>query len=473
MTSTGRSESPVLGGATGRLLAALAAGRLAQSALRGLGLGGGTTLPGHIARRIDPTFLRQAAGRLPQGVVLVSGTNGKTTTARLLAHLATTHGWRVVHNRAGANLLPGLAAALAPALDWQGRPRADLGVFEVDEATLPLALAEMPVRLVVLTNLFRDQLDRYGELDSLRRRWAAALADLPAGARLVLNADDPLVASLGQVRPAAALFYGLEEPALCQEQPDHAFDARLCPCGHPLQYQGLYYAHLGQYRCPACGFARPAPQVAARRVVLQGLRGATVELAGQPAPLHSPLPGLYNVYNLLAVLAAAQGLGIAFTTVGPALARFPGVFGRLERVRLAGHDLLLALIKNPVGCNAVLRTLLSDPAPGPLAIAINDHFADGTDISWLWDADFELLRDWPGPLIVGGTRAEDMRLRLKYADLPPERIVLTHGPDGLVQAALDRAGPGEPVYLLLTYTALLEVRAVLSKRGAVAPFWAD
>ncbi|HZR97156.1 MAG TPA: MurT ligase domain-containing protein [Chloroflexota bacterium] len=462
--------------ASWRLAGAVLAGRAASALSRRLGRGGGTVIAGHVVPRLAPGALRHLSAALPDGVVLVSGTNGKTTTARLLAQVLAASGRRIVHNRAGANLLTGIVSALVQAADLRGRPRADVGLFEVDEATLPHALPPTRPRVVVLTNIFRDQLDRYGEVHYVAEIWRRALAALPPAATLVLNADDPLVASLGGVHGGPVLYYGVELPALATPGLSHAADARLCPaCGAPLVYARSYYGHLGDYRCSACAFARPSPAVVAVEPAELGPTRSTVQVRTPAAPLRLtiPLPGLYNVYNALAATAGGLALGIAPDTVAAGLAHVSAAFGRLERIAVGDRAVSLALIKNPVGCTEVLRTLTSDPAPKTLLVAINDLFADGTDVSWLWDADFELLDGQVATAVCSGTRAADMALRLKYALVEPERLLVEPDVARALHEALARTPAGGTLYVLPTYTALLALREALQRQGVVAGFWED
>ena len=459
-----------------RLAGAVLAGRGASALSRALGRGGGTVIAGHVVPRLAPDALARLSAALPDGVVLVSGTNGKTTTSRLVAQVLGASGRRIVHNRSGANLLTGIVSALAQAADVQGRPRADVGLFEVDEATLPHAIPPTRPRVVVLSNIFRDQLDRYGEVHYVAEVWRRALADLPPAATLVLNADDPLVASLGTVYGGPVLYYGLEVPALATPGLSHAADARLCPaCGAPLVYEWSYYGHLGNYHCSACAFVRPMPAVAA--VPPLELRPTESEFAVTTPvatlALNLPLPGLYNVYNALAATAASLALGMTPAAVATGLARVSAAFGRLERIAIGDRAVSLALVKNPVGCTEVLRTLAADPAPKTLLVAINDLFADGTDVSWLWDADFELLGGHVACAVCSGTRAADMALRLKYALVEPDRLRVEPDVARALQEALARTPAGGTLHVLPTYTAMLALRDALHRQGAVAAFWED
>ena len=466
-----------------RLSSAVAAGKLVGLLSRRLGAGGGTTLPGELAALVDPHVLAKLAERLSRGSVVVTGTNGKTTTSRLISNVLTAAGWRPVHNRAGANLLSGITSALVNRSGLQGRLPADVGLFEVDEAVMPEAVAPLEPRVVVLTNLFRDQLDRYGEVDYLAGLWRKALAGLPSDSTVVLNADDPLVASLGEGIRARVVHYGVDDERVGSSQLEHAADSKVClACGASYDYSVAYYGHVGKYRCPRCGRGRPTPAVAARRVDLVGVEGASLVVA-TPAgemTLRLSLPGVYNVYNALAATAGCLALGVEPAAIKSGVERFVAAFGRIERVHVEDKTAFLALVKNPVGFNQVIRTIFGGPAAGNspddaelrnALILINDHFADGTDISWLWDVDFELLRGRVGFVVVGGTRAEDMLVRLKYAGVDTSRLVLAKEPEAALKLGLERTPSRGTLYVLPTYTAMLEVRGVLGKWRYVERFW--
>ncbi|HYF62311.1 MAG TPA: MurT ligase domain-containing protein [Herpetosiphonaceae bacterium] len=457
---------------------ALGVARAAQWGTRRLGLGGGTNLPGRVARRIAPDVLRHQAGRLPGGVVLVSGTNGKTTTSRMLAAILAQAGQPALHNRAGANLITGLTAATLDLGIW-GPPPFKHAIFEVDEAHLPAAIRETQPRVVLLLNLFRDQLDRYGEVDTLAGKWRAALADLPATATVVLNADDPAIADLAAGLKARVRFYGLEDARHGNDALRHAADSIFCRrCGTPYEYDPAYYGHIGRYRCPNCGHARPTPDIALSRLDLDGTRGSTLRLTvaedggSRAVEIKLPLPGLYNALNAAAAAAAAAALGEGLPVVRGALEAFSAAFGRIERFTSAERPVLMALIKNPIGASETVRMLTgAAAAPLNLLVAINDKIADGTDVSWLWDADFEALVGRVRSVVVAGTRAEDMAVRLKYAGLDPALITVQPDLAAAFDAAVAQAPRGAEVTLLPTYTAMLELRETLVERGVLKPFW--
>jgi UDP-N-acetylmuramyl tripeptide synthase len=451
----------------------LALARAAGALSRRSGRGGGTTLPGRLLLRLAPDAVSRLGARLSNGSVIVSGTNGKTTTAGMLASALRSAGRVPVHNRAGSNMSWGVATAL---LEQQG----DEGLFEVDEAWLPRIAAELEPRLIVLGNLFRDQLDRYGELEHLADEWSEVVAARAGRAEFTLNGDDPLVADLGRDRDLhrrpGVTYFGIEDRSQALPELQHAFDAKHCRrCGAPYVYERAFVGHLGHYTCSRCEAGRPAPDVAATKVRLEGMRGSRVSVHTPEgdAELHLPLPGLYNVYNALAALAAALRLGIPLQQAAAALGETQAVFGRVETISIHGKALSILLIKNPAGANEVLRTLLLEDgaeAEGlELWMALNDRIADGRDVSWVWDADFELLAGHVARATCSGTRAAEMAVRLKYAGVPPDAIVVDEAIDRSLDAAV--AGASARLFALPTYTALLELRTLLAKRGLARSYW--
>jgi lipid II isoglutaminyl synthase (glutamine-hydrolysing) len=442
--------------------------RLLRALSRRLGRSGGTTAPGRLLLRLSPGALTRMSRDLDDGSVLVSATNGKTTTSAMLAACLEAAGRPVVHNRAGSNMAWGVATAL---LDAGGRP-GQLGLFEVDEAWLPSVAGQVEPRLLLLSNLFRDQLDRYGELELLADRWAELVERFDGRASFVLNADDPLVADLGRERQRVT-YFGVEDDSQALPGMQHAADSKHCRnCGHAYVYEAVYLGHMGRYRCPNCGRERPAAQVAATRVQLDGMTGSRLELRTPQGPLELrlPLPGLYNVYNAVAAVATALELGVPLTTAGEALEGFGGAFGRVETIAVGGRQMSILLVKNPAGANEVLRTLTLEDGGLDLWLGLNDRIADGRDVSWIWDADFETLAGRVRRATCSGTRAEEMALRLKYAGIDAELEV-----ERDLERSLDRAvatAAGERLYALPTYTALLELRDLLSRRG-LARRWSE
>jgi UDP-N-acetylmuramyl tripeptide synthase len=447
-----------------RLAAGVAAAKAVSTLTRTAGRGGGTSLPGKVLTRVEPHAIGQLARRLERGSVVISATNGKTTTAAMVASIMRRSGVRLVHNRAGANMVGGIASALAAASRRGGRSlTGELGLFEVDEFWLGAVAEELEPRAILLGNLFRDQLDRYGELDTIADRWAAVVAS--SSARLVLNADDPLIADLG--RRSDPTYFGVDDDSLALPELQHASDSKHCRrCGHAYGYSEIYLAHLGHYKCPNCGQERPEPSVVATDVELRGIRSAAFTLRGRRVEL--PLPGLYNVYNALAAAALTLSLGVELDVVVAGLESVAPAFGRAETLDL-GRPTSLLLVKNPAGANEVLRTLALEGGRLDLLGILNDRTADGRDVSWVWDADWELLVPHVRRMTFAGTRAAELALRMKYAGLESDRIHVVDAPEPALDAAL-ADGEG-PLYVVPTYTALLELQEILTRRGVAKAYW--
>jgi UDP-N-acetylmuramyl tripeptide synthase len=450
-----------------KILAARAVGELARRA----GRGGGTSLPGRVLIRLEPEAIARLGGRLPGGSALISATNGKTTTAAIAASILQRAGISLVHNRAGANMAGGIASTLLAAARPRGRIGGELGLFEVDEFWLEDVVAQLQPRLLLLGNLFRDQLDRYGELEAIADRWAAMLAGAGRDTRLLLNADDPLIADLCRDPERVSLF-GIQDDSVAVAEMQHASDSKHCRrCGAAYSYEAIYLGHLGRYSCPSCGQCRPTPAVRAEQIRLEGTHGSNFTLRAPAGSIRVtlPLPGLYNVYNALGAAALCLELGVGLQQVADGIARVTAAFGRAETITIGERTLSLLLIKNPAGANEIIRTLTLEQGELELLAVLNDRIADGRDISWIWDADFELLAERLRLATCSGTRAAELALRLKYAGVPAERIIAQ--PE--LPQALDRALQGSGrLFALPTYTALLELREELSRRGHVPRYWA-
>jgi UDP-N-acetylmuramyl tripeptide synthase len=376
---------------------------------------------------------------------------------------------RLAHNRAGANLVSGVASALLAARD------PELGLFEVDEAALPEVASRVAPRAVSLGNLFRDQLDRYGELELVAGRWRELARGLPAGALLVANGDDPQLGEIAAERPGSVVF-GLDDPRHASPGLQHAADSKWCVrCGTPYAYAAAYIGHLGDYRCPACGHARPPLDVVAREIELNGLESVSFRLDTPEgsARVELQVPGLYNVYNALAAASLARGLGASMDPIVAGLQGFSAAFGRFERIQLDQRSLLVLLIKNPAGANEVVRTLVAGGAPRLLLVALNDEIADGRDVSWIWDVDFEPLLEELERLIATGERAAELALRFKYAGLPEHAIEVVPSLEAALDRGLELTPPGEELTALPTYTAMLALRELVARRGFVKPYWEE
>lgn len=478
MQGQGAHTSPLSPSRAPRLLAAVVAGRLVRDASRLLGRGSGSTYPGVLAQRIAPDVLRRLSAQLALGSVLVAGTNGKTTTSRMLARMLRCAGRRPVHNRAGANMLAGVTGAVVTHTALTGRPVGDVGLFEVDEASVPAVMQRVRPRLALLLNLFRDQLDRYGELDRLAALWSESLFGPDGPTTVVLNADDPGLAALAGGAHRGVVWYGIDDRGAGAGVLPHAADATYCLCGNAFTYDAVHYGHLGHWRCDSCGRARPVPDVAAVNIRGDGLNGTHFELRWGDRALDAfiPLPGLYNVSNAAAAAAAARALGLSESAVLTGLRSVTAAFGRLERVRVRDRDVVLWLVKNPAGFNEALRTLLQQPGRKTVVIIINDRTADGRDVSWLWDADLEMLTaagDDIVRVICAGSRAYDMAVRLKYAGFSAERQSVRVQPLDAVLHGLSLIQDGAPLYVFPTYTAMLELREQLRRQGWVGRVWDD
>ncbi|HUA06007.1 MAG TPA: Mur ligase family protein [Solirubrobacteraceae bacterium] len=450
--------------------AKIAAARMVGEVARRAGRGGGTSLPGKVLMALEPGAISELSSRLPRGSVVISATNGKTTTAAMVASVLGHAGVPVVHNRAGANMAGGVASTLLAAARGGGRIEGELGLFEIDEFWLDRVTPQLEPRAILLGNLFRDQLDRYGELDTIADRWAG----VASGARgsLVLNADDPLIADLGR-DAANVTYFGIEDPSVAIPEMQHASDSKHCRrCGAAYVYDAIYLGHLGRYRCPSCGRERPAPSVAAERIELDGTRRSRFELTTPAAstPIELPLPGLYNVYNALAAAALCLALGVPLETVVAGLHDVRAAFGRAERIAIGEVELQVLLMKNPAGANEILRTLALEHEELDVLAVLNDRTADGRDVSWVWDADFEMLAGHVRRVTCAGTRAAELAVRLKYAGVPTDRLHVTAGVPPALDEALAAVGSGH-LYVLPTYTALLELRQELAERGHAVRFW--
>jgi lipid II isoglutaminyl synthase (glutamine-hydrolysing) len=444
----------------------IAAARGVAALSRRVGAGGGTTIPGKLLAELDRDAIDRLAARLALGTAVVSATNGKTTTTAMAAEILRSR-LRLAHNAAGANLVSGVASALLTAGD------ADLGLFEVDEGALPELVRRLRPRAVCLGNLFRDQLDRYGELELVAERWREAVDGLPAEARLVYNADDPQLAAVGEAHPGGVAF-GLDDPRVARPSLQHAADSKHCVrCGTPYDYAAAYVGHLGDYRCPRGHHARPVLEVAAREVSLEGLERASFRLDTPDGSrrIELGLPGLYNVYNAAAAAALTRSLGSELDEIAAGLERFSAAFGRFERIAVGDKQLLLLLIKNPAGANEAVRTLVDGGSPRVLVVALNDEIADGRDVSWIWDVDFEPLLPSLETLVASGGRAAELALRFRYGGLEEGAIELEPDLGRALDRGLELTPEGGELVVLPTYTAMLGLQRLLASRGLAKRYW--
>ncbi|BAB74416.1 MurT ligase domain-containing protein [Anabaena sp. FACHB-709] len=416
--------------------------------VRSLRLGAASVLPGSIARRIEPRLLQLLSQQVKNGVIIIAGTNGKTTTALLLCTILENKGYRVCHNSTGANLENGLMTALLESTNLVGTLDVDYAILEVDENIVPRVLKPLQPRIILCLNLFRDQLDRYGEVDTISKRWTKVISTLPTETVVIPNADDPTLSLLGQQLPQKVLFFGLNEPEHYLEAIPHAVDSIYCPqCGHSLDYQGVYLSHLGDFTCPSCGFTKSQPALASRE-------------------WSQILVGLYNKYNTLAATTAAIELGVDETTIRDTINNFQAAFGRAEDLVIDGKRVRILLSKNPVGTNETIRVVTQSTDKTTLLV-LNDRTPDGTDVSWIWDVDTEKLVERGGTLVVSGDRVYDMALRLRYSEKSPHsnlNLIVEADLRQAIATALEHTPVTETLHILPTYSAMLEVREVLTGR---------
>ncbi|CCH65903.1 proposed amino acid ligase found clustered with an amidotransferase [Richelia intracellularis HM01] len=414
--------------------------------LRSLHLGAASVLPGSIARFIAPGLLEQFSHQVKSGIILITGTNGKTTTSLLLRGILECEGYRVAHNSTGANLENGLATALVESSNLLGKLDVDYAILEVDENIVSKVIHTIQPDIILCLNLFRDQLDRYGEVDKLSKCLNEAITNFTSDAVVILNADDPILSYIGQQINQKVYFFGLTEPEHYLESMPHAVDSIYCPnCGHALEYQGVYLSHLGDFTCPSCSFSRSEPTLNSQE-------------------WEQVLIGLYNKYNTMAAVTAAQELGVGIETTKFAVKAFQAAFGRAEELEVNGKRVRILLSKNPVGTNETIR-VVTESGDTTTLFVLNDHTQDGKDISWIWDVDTEKLVERGGTVVVSGNRVYDMALRLQYSqDSQHSNINLIVEPDlyRAITTALEKTPAGRTLHILPTYTAMLDVRKILT-----------
>ena len=433
----------------------------AKATLKACHLAGksGSSLPGRAALKVDPHIIASLTAGIRRGIIVTCGTNGKTTTNNLLCSMLEAQGFRVVSNRLGANMLEGVAAAFATAARPLGYLDADYACLEVDEASAARVLQDLQPDYMVLTGLFRDQLDRYGEIDLTMKALEKAIREAPS-MTLVINGDDPLTAYLAKKSARCVVSFGVSEKVT--DNVDVIRESRFCEnCGAPLQYDFYHFSQLGLYRCPSCGFHRPEINYDASGVNLTPHLSFDVkESPAFPVRISAPMTGFYNVYNILAVYGVLRELDLPTESINEVLRNYKPQFGRGELFYLGRNreqKVLLNLAKNPTGFGQNIAAMLQDRSPKDLIIAINDNAQDGRDISWLWDVDFERLADETvRSITVSGLRALDMQLRLKYAEIASTSAKT-------VEEAIElRLADGcSNLYVLVNYTALYEAHKYL------------
>lgn len=425
---------------------------------------GGTTLPGRLALMICPEVLSLVAGRFK--VISVTGTNGKTTSSRMLEAGLREAGCKVFSNRSGANLRSGITTEVILHTRLSGKAKTQWAILECDEAASAQVFREIQPRIILVTNLFRDQLDRYGEIQHARDCILAGLRSAP-DALVCLNADCPLTASMAGEIGNSVLYYGIDASAVENgASPVVLSDASHClRCGEKYTYSYVTYAHLGGYRCPACGDRRRTADVAVKKILSQTRNGSRIalDLRGKGFYADLKLPTMYNIYNAAGAAAAMLSAGIGPELTVKAISGFTGAFGRMEEFALQQAAATMILVKNPTAFNQAIEYLRHVEGEFELVFGLNDYAADGRDVSWIWDADMERLCDMQQRvkrLVIFGSRYADMALRLKYAGFPEDKFVLIRGCD--IKKVMKPVQDSQcPVYILPTYTAMLKLRKEL------------
>ena len=432
---------------------------------------GGTAMPGRWALKLCPNLLQLLAKDVKS--VAITGTNGKTTSARMIEQAFSESGLNYFANRSGANLISGITTEFVMNATLTGKPLKEYAVIECDEAAARKVFSQLKPRVVVVTNLFRDQLDRYGEVTHTLENIRVAMQGAPE-AVLCLNADCSLTASLADDLPNKVVYFGIDQGAAPSRPKPEISDATHCiRCKTEYEYDYISYGHLGGFRCPKCGYRRHKADFAVTDITGQRADGSTVvmDIQGEKRIVNVNLPAMYNIYNAVGAVTAAVEMGLDADTAVKALADFQCGFGRMEQFRLGKAGTRMMLVKNPAGCNQVIEFLENIKEKFILVVCLNDRGADGTDVSWIWDADFEGLTSLGGYLdrvIVSGDRAGDMRVRIKYAGIPDEHISMQRNYEELVKWIEQQE---LPVFIMPTYTAMLELRQVVIKHCGGADFW--
>lgn len=448
---------------------------------------GGTAAPGLIALKIDKNLLKKQVEDLKYSIA-ITGTNGKTTTARMLASILKQEGIEFIHNRTGSNLLRGVVSQLI-----KEKHDNKIGLWEIDEAVFPLALKELNPKIVVLNNLFRDQLDRYGEIDTLAKKWKKGLEKLNGKAFVIANADDPTIVGICNKLKQKVIYYGIEDLSLGSKKVSHASDANVCPyCLENLDYEACFVSHLGIYTCPKCGKIQPKKDIKCVGYKSNNVNNNEVRIVdrGKEIKVRLNIPGIYNIYNVLASFAVARNLGIDKRDIINGFKKFRPAFGRFEKIKIDGKNLYILLVKNPTGYNQVLKTLpaIAKNKNCSCLLVLNDLIADGRDVSWIWDVDFNLLKNVNiDRLLFSGIRAEELALRIKYAmtngshyakaprdkqwSMVNGQWLMINDIEEAVNTLIKQSN--ENLFILPTYTAMLEVRKILARKGFVHGTWED
>ena len=458
---------------TVRRFLALLAGKSAAVASRVAGRGGGTSLPGMVARRVDPAILASLVAGQQIPVVVIAGSNGKTTTARFTAALLRAAGFPVGHNSAGSNLVQGVTSVAVAAADLRGRMPAEVLVIECDEGALPVVAADLDPRALLVTDLFRDQLDRYGEIYAVADTFESIARKLGPTSALCLNADDPIVAGLGAAGTGQRIMFGLDLDR-DTDRITRAADTIRCPrCRADLVYDHVYLSHMGAWHCPSCGLARPPLDVAVTELEVLGLDATRFHIRTPAGDLDVTVPqsGVHIAYDAAAAIAILIGIGVPIDGAAAALGTVRPAFGRLERIAAGDRHVVLGFAKNPTSFNTTLRALATEGLPRQLLIALSNTLVDGEDFAWLWDVEFEAAASGVERVVVSGLRADEVANRLKYAGVDPARMTVVEDRPAALDTALAGLEPGGTLTILAGYTPTIELREEMRKRGWVGPYW--
>lgn len=401
-------------------------------------LGNGSTWPGHIALKLNKNFVNDYLRNTNTKTILIVGTNGKTTTSKLIRTILKNNGKTFLHNKSGANLLNGVASSIILSSNLLAKLEKDFAIFEIDENALSLIVDKISPDYIVALNLFRDQLDRYGELNTISKKWSKSISKLKQ-TTLILNSDDPEIAYLGRNTKLKTLYFGLEEETLKNNVLQHGADSILCPnCNNKLTFKSYYFSHLGDWTCKNCKFKRPNPDLSKFSFY--------------------PLTGTYSLYDILASVLLTKTLGIKDKDIESALKKFKPAFGRQETINYKGKEIQIFLSKNPISFNESLSTIKNLGGKN-LLIILNDKIPDGLDVSWIWDIDFESILERDMNITITGSRKYDMSLRFKYTE---QFVHIAKNLEDALNKTVDNLEKNEKLYILPNYSAMLEVRKILT-----------
>jgi len=453
---------------------AIAVGKSAAIATRLIGRGGGTAITGMVARKVDPRILDKLVRVPGVPVVAITGSNGKTTTARFAAALLRGEGIEVFHNSAGANLIQGVTSLAVSSANLRGRIPEGVLVAEVDEGALPRVAPETLPRALLVTDLFRDQLDRFGEIYAVADAIESVAAALPADCALIVNADDPMVATMAEKRQGRRVTFGLAIRK-STDQITRAADTIRCPrCQADLKYRYVYLSHMGDYHCPKCSFTRPKLDVAVTSLEVVGLDKTLCEIQTPQGKLILEIPqsGVHIAYDAAGAVAILVGLGVSLEAAPESLAAVGPAFGRLEKIDAGGKTVILAFAQNPTSYNTTLRALATEEEPKQLLIAASNTLVDGEDFGWLWDVDFESMAPKVDRVVVSGTRADELANRLHYAGVATNKLTVIEDRPAALTEAMALLPPGSRLVVLSGYTPLIEIRNDMRRRGWTGRYWA-